>query len=54
MSMTQTNVYTVRGEVAGTIDVPEVFSSEYRPDVIKRAILAAAARRLIKRLPITI
>ncbi|MDR0309366.1 MAG: 50S ribosomal protein L4 [Candidatus Methanoplasma sp.] len=41
--MAQTNVYSVNGEVSGTIDVPDVFSSEYRPDVIKKAILAAAA-----------
>jgi large subunit ribosomal protein L4e len=41
--MTQTNVYSVKGEVSGTVDVPAVFSSEYRPDVIKKAILAAAA-----------
>ncbi|MCL2509675.1 MAG: 50S ribosomal protein L4 [Methanomassiliicoccaceae archaeon] len=43
--MTQTNVYSVSGEVSGTIEVPEVFSSEYRPDIIKRAILAAAANK---------
>jgi len=43
--MTQTNVYSVKGEVSGTIDVPAVFSSEYRPDVIKKAILAAAANK---------
>ena len=43
--MTQTNVYSVKGDVSGKIDVPEVFSSEYRPDVIKRAILAAAANK---------
>jgi len=43
--MTQTNVYSVKGEVSGTVDVPEVFSSEYRPDVIKKAILAAAANK---------
>jgi len=43
--MTQTNVYSVNGEVTGTIDVPEVFSCEYRPDVIKKAILAAAANK---------
>jgi large subunit ribosomal protein L4e len=43
--MSQTNVYSVKGEVSGTIDVPEVFSSEYRPDVIKKAILAAAANK---------
>ncbi|MDR1404302.1 MAG: 50S ribosomal protein L4 [Candidatus Methanoplasma sp.] len=43
--MAQTNVYSVKGEVSGTIDVPEVFSSEYRPDIIKKAILAAAANK---------
>jgi len=43
--MTQTNVYSVNGEVTGTIEVPAVFSSEYRPDVIKKAILAAAANK---------
>ncbi len=43
--MTTTNVYSVKGEVSGTIDVPEVFASEYRPDIIKKAILAAAANK---------
>jgi len=43
--MTQTNVYSVKGEVSGTIDVPAAFSSEYRPDVIKKAIHAAAANK---------
>lgn len=43
--MTQTNVYSIKGEVSGTVDVPAVFSSEYRPDVIKKAILAAAANK---------
>ena len=41
--MTTTNVYSVKGEVAGTIDVPAAFATEYRPDLIKKAILAAAA-----------
>lgn len=41
--MSTTNVYSVKGEVSGTIDVPEVFSSEFRPDIIKKAVLAAAA-----------
>jgi large subunit ribosomal protein L4e len=41
--MAQTNVYSVNGEVSGTIDVPEVFSTEYRPDIIKKAILASNA-----------
>lgn len=41
--MTTTNVYSVSGEVSGTVDVPSAFSSEYRPDIIKKAVLAAAA-----------
>ncbi len=41
--MAQTNVYSVNGDVAGKVDVPEVFSTPYRPDVIKKAVLAAAA-----------
>ena len=45
MRMTKTNVYSVSGDVSGTIDVPAVFSSEYRPDIIKKAILAAAANK---------
>ena len=43
--MAQTNVYSVKGEVSGPIEGPEVFSSEYRPDIIKTAILAAAANK---------
>ena len=41
--MAQTNVYSVNGDVAGNVYVPEVFSTPYRPDVIKKAVLAAAA-----------
>ncbi|MDR0523296.1 MAG: 50S ribosomal protein L4 [Candidatus Methanoplasma sp.] len=41
--MTQTNVYSMKGEVSGTIDVPAAFSAQYRPDIIKKAVLAAAA-----------
>ncbi len=43
--MTQTNVYSVKGEVSGTIDVPDAFSTPYRPDIIKKAVLAAAANK---------
>src|SRR5690554_6665519 len=41
--MKQTNVYKVTGDVSGKIDVPVAFESEYRPDIIKKAVLAAAA-----------
>ncbi|MFA6710947.1 MAG: 50S ribosomal protein L4 [Candidatus Methanomethylophilaceae archaeon] len=43
--MAQTNVYSASGEVAGKVDVPTAFSTPYRPDVIKRAVLAAAANK---------
>lgn len=41
--MAQTNVYSVRGGVAGTVDVPAAFETPYRPDIIKKAVHAAAA-----------
>jgi len=41
----QTNVYTVKGEVSEKADVPEVFLTGYRPDIIKKAVLAAAANK---------
>ncbi len=43
--MATTNVYSVSGAVAGTVEVPEVFATPYRPDVIKKAVLAAAANK---------
>lgn len=43
--MAQTNVYAVMGGVAGTIDVPAAFDAAYRPDLIKKAVLAAAANK---------
>lgn len=41
----QTNVYSVKGDVAGKIDVPAAFETPYRPDLIKKAVLAAAANK---------
>ncbi len=41
--MATTNVYAVNGGVAGTVEVPEAFATPYRPDIIKKAVLAAAA-----------
>lgn len=43
--MAQTNVYSVSGEIAGKIDVPAAFETPYRPDLIKKAVLAAAANK---------
>jgi len=41
--MATTNVYGVNGGVAGSVEVPEAFATPYRPDIIKKAVLAAAA-----------
>ena len=38
-------VRTLTGEVAHEIDLPEIFNEEYRPDLIKRAVLALQSTR---------
>jgi large subunit ribosomal protein L4e len=43
--MTQTIVYSVNGQVSGSIDVPVAFETPFRPDIIKKAVLAAAANK---------
>ena len=43
--MATTNVYAVNGGVAGSVDVPAAFATPYRPDLIKKAFLAAAANK---------
>ncbi len=40
------NVIDLIGNVAGQVELPKVFEEEYRPDLIKRAVLAAQANRL--------
>ncbi|WP_416374911.1 50S ribosomal protein L4, partial [Methanothrix soehngenii] len=42
----KTNVIDLSGNAAGEIELPAVFEEEYRPDIIKRAVLAAQANRL--------
>lgn len=41
----QVSVRTIEGETDGEIELPEVFESEYRPDLIRKAVLAAQANR---------
>jgi large subunit ribosomal protein L4e len=41
----QTNIYSAKGEVSGKVDVPKAFDTPYRPDLIKKAVVAAAANR---------
>lgn len=39
------NVYGVDGKVKGKVDLPEVFSTPFRPDLIRRAVVSAQANR---------
>jgi len=41
----QATVRGLDGDDAGSVDLPDVFSEPYRPDLIKRAVLAAQANR---------
>lgn len=41
----QVSVHTLDGDTDGDIDLPAVFDSEFRPDLIRRAVLAAQANR---------
>jgi len=39
-------ILDVNGKKTGEISLPEVFSTPYRPDIIKRAVIAAQSHRL--------
>jgi large subunit ribosomal protein L4e len=41
----QATVHDLDGETDGTVDLPEVFETPYRPDLIRKAVLAAQANR---------
>ncbi|MEF8907503.1 MAG: 50S ribosomal protein L4, partial [Haloarculaceae archaeon] len=40
-----TTVHDLDGEQAGELELPGVFETPYRPDLIRRAVLAAQANR---------
>ncbi len=40
------NIIDLSGNASGQVELPPVFEEEYRPDLIKRAVLAAQANRL--------
>ncbi len=44
MSM-KAKVFDLKGEVAEEIELPDVFQEEFRPDIIKRAVLAIQSHR---------
>jgi len=41
----ETTLHDADGEESGTVSLPEVFETPYRPDLIRRAVLAAQANR---------
>jgi len=41
----QATVRDLNGDDAGSVDLPEVFETHYRPDLIQRAVVAAQANR---------
>jgi large subunit ribosomal protein L4e len=41
----ETTLHDTDGEEAGTVTLPDVFETPYRPDLIRRAVLAAQANR---------
>ncbi|MCQ2976543.1 MAG: 50S ribosomal protein L4 [archaeon] len=40
------NVYSIEGEVKEEMELPAIFNEEYRPDLIKRAVLSAQSARI--------
>ncbi|MDR2544646.1 MAG: 50S ribosomal protein L4 [Methanobrevibacter sp.] len=40
------NVYSIEGEIKGEIDLPTIFSEEFRPDLIKRAVISSQTARI--------
>jgi len=40
------NVYTMEGEVKEEIELPTIFNEEFRPDLIKRAVISSQTARI--------
>lgn len=41
----QVHLYDVKGKIAGTVELPVVFTADVRPDLIRRAVTAFGANR---------
>jgi len=39
------NIYSIEGNIVGEIELPDVFNTSYRPDIIKRAVLSIQSER---------
>lgn len=46
MATKTAEIFDLQGKAMGKIDLPQVFSTPFRPDVIKRAVLAIQSNRL--------
>ncbi|AXV38269.1 MAG: 50S ribosomal protein L4 [Methanobacteriaceae archaeon] len=44
--MKKFKVYSLEGEVVDEIDLPEIFSEQFRPDLIKRAVISSQTARI--------
>ncbi|MFQ6050421.1 MAG: 50S ribosomal protein L4 [Candidatus Hydrothermarchaeota archaeon] len=40
------NVYSLKGEKKGEIELPAIFKEDYRPDLIKRAVISSITARI--------
>ena len=40
------NVYTMEGEIKEEIELPDIFNEEFRPDLIKRAVISSQTARV--------
>jgi len=43
--MSKTNILSVEGKISGEVELPKVFNTPYRPDLIKRAVLAEQSKK---------
>ena len=39
------NVYSLKGDIVGEVKLPDVFDTEYRPDLIQRAVVSVQANK---------
>ncbi|MDI6643644.1 MAG: 50S ribosomal protein L4 [Methanobacteriaceae archaeon] len=44
--MKKFKVYSLEGEVVDEIDLPEIFNEQFRPDLIKRAVISSQTARI--------
>ncbi|NLT37536.1 MAG: 50S ribosomal protein L4 [Methanomassiliicoccus sp.] len=45
MAKNSVNIYSVKGDIVKSVELPSAFSADYRPDIIHRAAIAEQANR---------